>query len=91
MILYIYITNIITWILIYVGSLLLILLYMYLVVVVVVVVVAELLLWTPKHGKTKPGRPRKTFIDQLVKDTECVLNELPAAMEDRSGWKKRCC
>ena len=45
----------------------------------------------PETWKNETGRPRKTFIDQLVKDTECVLNELPAAMEDRSGWKKRCC
>ena len=30
----------------------------------------QLLLWEPTHGKRVCGRPRRTFIDQLVDDTE---------------------
>ena len=51
--------------------------------------IAAVLLWNPKHGKRSEGRPRKTYIDQLLDDTGCRLEELPNAMEDRVGWKKR--
>ena len=50
--------------------------------------IADVLLWNPKHGKRSQGRPRKTYIDQLIDDTGCSLEELPNAMEDRVGWKK---
>ena len=52
--------------------------------------IADVLLWNPKHGKRLQGRPRKTYIDQLLDDdTRCRLEELPNTMEDRVGWKKR--
>ena len=51
--------------------------------------IADVLLWNPKHGKRSQGRPRKTYIDQLLDDTGCSLEELHNAMEDRVGWKKR--
>ena len=47
------------------------------------------LLWQPQHGQRSHGRPAKTYIDQLVEDTECTLDELPNAMNDRDGWRKR--
>ena len=47
--------------------------------------IADVLLWNPKHGKRSQGRPRKTYIDQLLDDTGCRLEELPNAMEDRVG------
>ena len=42
----------------------------------------QLLLWEPTHGKRTCGRPRRTFIDQLVDDTE-VQNEDLTNMNDR--------
>ena len=30
-----------------------------------------------------------TYIDQLVKDTGCRTEELPAAMKERDKWKER--
>ena len=30
-----------------------------------------------------------TYIDQLVEDTACSLDELPNAMNDRDEWRKR--
>ena len=49
----------------------------------------DVLLWKPSHGKKSAGRPKKTYIDQLMDDTGCRLEELPNAMEDRENWKKR--
>ena len=51
--------------------------------------ITDVLLWNPKHWKRSQGRPRKTYIDQLLDDTGRRLEELPNAMEDRVGWKKR--
>ena len=49
----------------------------------------DVLLWQPKHGKQSAGRPKKTYIDQLISDTGCSYQELPAAMGDRDEWRKR--
>ena len=32
-------------------------------------IVKDIFLWTPNHGKTKLGRPRKTYVKQLCDDT----------------------
>ena len=45
----------------------------------------QLLLWEPTHGK----RPRRTFIDQLVDDTELYKEDLTNAMNDREYWKSK--
>ena len=45
----------------------------------------QLLLWEPTHGK----RPRRTFIDQLVDDTELYKEDLANAMNDREYWKSK--
>jgi hypothetical protein len=50
---------------------------------------SNLLLWQPTHGKKTPGRPYKSFIDQLTDDTDCLLEELPNAMSDRKRWRER--
>ncbi|KAG1655395.1 Nuclear pore complex protein Nup98-Nup96 [Nymphon striatum] len=34
------------------------------------------------------GCPTKTYIDQLIDDTECRIDELPNAMNDRDEWRK---
>ena len=52
-------------------------------------IVSDLLLWMPKHGHTKRGRPRKTYIDQMTQDTGCQADELKTAMTDREGWRSR--
>ena len=50
---------------------------------------SDVLLWQPSHGRQAPGRPKKTYVDQLTDDTGCRIEELPNAMNDRSSWKKR--
>ena len=46
---------------------------------------SDLLLWQPSHGKRFRGRPPLTYIDQLVKDTGCRTEELPAVMKGING------
>ena len=48
----------------------------------------QLLSWEPTHGKRAYGRPRRTFIDQLVDDTE-LQKDLANAMNDREHWKSK--
>ena len=48
----------------------------------------QLLSWEPTHGKRARGRPRRTFIDQLVDDTE-LQKDLTNAMNDREYWKSK--
>ena len=49
----------------------------------------DVLLWKPTHGHQARGRPKKTYIDQLMDDIGCRLEELPTAMEDRERWRER--
>jgi len=51
--------------------------------------VSDLILWQPKHGKRTPGRPSRTFIDQLADDIGCARDDLPALMNDRMAWRER--
>ena len=54
--------------------------------------VRSLLLWTPKHGHTRVGRPCRTYIEQLLQDTGWKMEELESvkeAMEDRDVWRQR--
>ena len=52
-------------------------------------IIRDVLLWPPKHGHTRVGRPYKTFIKQLCEDTGCQPEDLPQAMEDRGVWWDR--
>ncbi|XP_078684310.1 uncharacterized protein LOC144917855 [Branchiostoma floridae x Branchiostoma belcheri] len=56
-------------------------------------IAAELVLWTPKHGRRKAGRPAATYIDCLRRDTGLEVDYLGQVMEDReccvSRVKKR--
>ena len=45
----------------------------------------DILLWTPSHGRVKAGQPAKTYIQQLWADTECNLEDLPEAKDNREG------
>ena len=47
---------------------------------------SELLLWEPKHGATKRGRPATTYIDQLRNDTRLSIAELKSIMGNRKEW-----
>ena len=45
--------------------------------------ISYVLIWTPKYGRAKAGRPARTYIQQLCEDTGCSLEDLPEAMNDR--------
>ena len=47
--------------------------------------VSDVVLWTPTYGQAKAGRPARTYMQQLCKDTE----DLPEAMNDREKWRER--
>ena len=49
---------------------------------------SEGLLWEPSHGKRSRGRPRKTYVDQLIADTACTYEDLANLMDDRDRWKE---
>ena len=48
--------------------------------------VSDVLLWDPKHGTAKVGRPVKTYPELLTEDTGVQLADLPHAMDDRELW-----
>ena len=50
--------------------------------------ISDVLLWTPSHGRTKAGRPARTYIQQLYADTRCNPEDLPEAIDDREEWRK---
>ena len=50
--------------------------------------ISDVLLWTPTHGREKAGRPARTYIQQLCKDTGCSLEDLPEVMNDREKWER---
>ena len=50
---------------------------------------SDVLLWTPTYGRTKAGRPARTYIQQLCEDTGCSPEDLPEAMNDREKWRER--
>lgn len=50
---------------------------------------SDVLLWIPQYGRNSAGRPHKTYIKQLCEDVECLLEDLPGAMEDRDTWRER--
>ena len=45
--------------------------------------ISDVLQWTPTYGRTKAGRPARTYIQQLSEDTGCSPEDLPDAMNDR--------
>ena len=51
--------------------------------------IRDVLLWTPTYGRAKAGRPARTYIQQLCKDTGCSPEDLPEAMNDREKWRER--
>ena len=51
--------------------------------------IRDVLLWIPTHGRSKAGRPARTYIQQLCEDTGCCPEDLPRAMNDRKEWRER--
>ena len=45
--------------------------------------VANIMLWKPKHGYRRPGRPKLDYVTLLTQDTGLANEELRAAMSDR--------
>ena len=52
-------------------------------------IIIDILLCTPSHGRAKPGRPGRTYTQQLCADAACDLEDLLEAMDDREGWWER--
>ena len=50
--------------------------------------ISDVLLWTPLYGRTKAGRPARTYIQQLCEDTGCSPEYQPGAMNDREKWRE---
>ena len=49
----------------------------------------KVLLWEPLHGQAKPGRPAKTFVDVLRRDTGLSdVKEIASVMEGRDTWRR---
>ena len=51
--------------------------------------ISDALLWTPTYGRTKAGRPARTYIQQVCEDTGCCPEDLPEGMNDREKWRER--
>ena len=51
--------------------------------------ISDVLLWTPTYGRAKAGRPARTYIQQLCKDTGCGPEDLPEAKSDRDKRRER--
>ena len=51
--------------------------------------ISDVLLWTSSYGRTKAGRPARTYIHQLCEDTGYIPEDLPEAMNDREEWQER--
>ena len=49
---------------------------------------SDILQRTLSHGRAKTVRPARTYIQQLCADTECSLEDLPEAMDDREGCRE---
>ena len=51
--------------------------------------ISDVLLWIPTYGRTKAGRPARTYIQQLCEDTGCSPEDPPEAKNDREKWRER--
>ena len=50
--------------------------------------ISDVLLWTPTYGRSKAGRPARTYIQQHYEDTGCSPEDLPEAMNDWEKWRE---
>ena len=49
--------------------------------------ISDILPWTPSHGRSKAGRPDRTYVQELCAEIGYSLEDLPEAMDDREGWQ----
>ena len=49
--------------------------------------VVSRLLWKPKHGYRRPGRPKLDYVTFLTQDTGLTYEEIRTAMSDREFWR----
>ena len=50
--------------------------------------ISDLLLWEPKHGARKRGKPATTYVDQLLNDTSLSIAKLKSIMGNQKEWMK---
>ena len=50
--------------------------------------ISDVLLWPPTYGRSKAGRPARTYIQPLCEDTGCSPEDVPEAMNDWEKWRK---
>ena len=43
---------------------------------------------SPTYGRTKAGRPARTYTQQLCEDTGCSPEDLPEVTNDREGGER---
>ena len=51
--------------------------------------ISGIILWAPTYGLAKAGRPARTYIHQLCKDTGCSPENMPEAMNNREKCRER--
>ena len=51
--------------------------------------ISDVLLLSPSHSQAKAGRPARTYVQQLCKDTGCSPVDLPGAMNNWEEWWER--
>ena len=49
--------------------------------------ISDVFPWTPTYGRSKAGRPARTYIQQVYEDTGCSPEDLPEAMNDREVFR----
>ena len=50
--------------------------------------ISYVLLWTLSHGRTKAGRPARTYVQQVCEDMGCSHDGLPEAVNDLEGGER---
>ncbi|KAI8485127.1 hypothetical protein Bbelb_370520 [Branchiostoma belcheri] len=49
-------------------------------------IASNLVLWSPAHGRRRPGRPPLTYPDVLRRDVGLQAQDMGKAMQDRDYW-----
>ena len=50
--------------------------------------ISDVLLWTPSQGRASVGRLARTYLQQRCTDTECSLEDMLEAMDDRDEGER---
>ena len=49
--------------------------------------ISDVLLWTPKYGRAKAGRPARTYIQQLFEDMGCRQRRWTIGSSSERRWR----